>query len=258
MFLKKEIADLYLVVQNSLALRRLKQAENRQNPLWLPAMTRMVIGVIVAALLLLPFDGQISRAAVAAHILPRHILKIMTDLVLAAPYIILFSVTVIAALIMRNRIRKTNIYSKSYQYWADIAGYSLFAILSLLSAGLIVNIVKYIIGRPRPVLLDIAGPYALKPFDFTYAYVSFPSGHACTAGVLATLLALWFPRCRFVACAVFAAIACIRILVQAHYPTDVLIGFFIGMCTTLILARGFAQGGLLYRFYGSQIFPVRH
>ncbi|MCR2651069.1 phosphatase PAP2 family protein, partial [Salmonella enterica] len=74
---------------------------------------------------------------------------------------------------------------------------SLFGISAILGAGLIVNILKYFVGRPRPFLIDSAGPFGFKPFDFSHAYVSFPSGHACTAAVLATLLALWFPRYRF-------------------------------------------------------------
>ncbi len=255
MFLKKEISDLYAVFQSGLALRRTKQVAGENAPVWLPVMSLIVVFVVAVALMLLSFDGRISRAAVAAHILPKNVLKIMTNLVLAAPYIALFSVVIIVALMLRQRLRQAGRFNALYQRWGIIAGNSLFAILAILSAGLIVNIVKYIIGRPRPILIDVVGPYALKPFDFTYAYVSFPSGHACTAGVLATLIALWFPRCRIAAYVVFALIASMRVFVQAHYPTDVLLGFLTGAIITLVLARFFAQAGLLFHLQGTKLFP---
>ncbi len=230
--------------------------------LWSYQLTLFLLVMIAGAALLLPFDGDLSRLAVSVHWSPVKLLKSLTNLVLAAPYVALFTVIIAVCLLMRHRLRGQESYRlkipeilQNYNRLGTIAGQSLFGISAILSAGLIVNILKYFVGRPRPFLIDSAGPFGFKPFDFSHAYVSFPSGHACTAAVLATLLALWFPRYRFFAYAGLALIASSRVFVQAHYPSDVVTGFAIGTATTLILARFLAQSGLLFRLGEGQLFP---
>ncbi len=230
--------------------------------LWSYQLTLFLLVMIAGAGLLLPFDGDLSRLAVSVHWSPVKLLKSLTNLVLAAPYVALFTVIIAVCLLMRHRLRGQEGYRlkipeilQNYNHLGTIAGQSLFGISAILSAGLIVNILKYFVGRPRPFLIDSAGPFGFKPFDFSHAYVSFPSGHACTAAVLATLLALWFPRYRFFAYAGLALIASSRVFVQAHYPSDVVTGFAIGTATTLILARFLAQSGLLFRLGEGQLFP---
>lgn len=262
MALQNEFSELKNTVQSGLMRRAMKQKSVEREKLWPPILSIAVLVIMVTAVLLLPFDAALSRIAVATQFWPVQILRNLTNLVLATPYIVLFTLVIVVLLIARWRMRGTQAFSlkipaivQTYNHLGAVIGHSLFGMLAILSAGLIVNILKYLIGRPRPSLIDTVGPYALNPFNYTHAYVSFPSGHACTAAVLATLVVLWFPRYRIVAYIGLALIASARIAVQAHYPTDVLIGFFIGMLITLILARFFAQANLLFHLKEGRLFP---
>lgn len=257
-----EFSELKKIVQSGLMRRAMKQGIAEREVLWPPVLSVAVLVVMLMAVLLLPFDPALSRIAVATQFGPVQIARNFTNLVLATPYIVLFTLVVIVSLIARWRMRGTQAFRlnipaivQTYNHLGALIGHSLFGMLAMMSAGLIVNILKFLIGRPRPSLIDSVGPYALSPFNYTYAYVSFPSGHACTAAVLATLVVLWFPRFRIVAYIGLALIASARIAVQAHYPTDVLIGFFIGMLITLILSRFFAQANLLFHLKEGHLFP---
>lgn len=263
MSLQYEFSEFKTALQAGLKRRNADQQVTGTSKLWPQVLTVAVIVILIIAGGLTFVDGDLSRIAVSAEWQPVLLLKTLTNLVLAAPYIALFSVVFVTTAIVRHRLRMQESFRlkvpevlQKHNYMGTIAGQSLFAASAILGAGLLVNILKYIVGRPRPHLLDAVGPFGFKPFDFSYHYVSFPSGHACTAAVLATLLALWFPRYRIVAYAGLALIAVSRVLVQAHYPSDVLVGFTIGTVTTLILARFWAQCGLLFRLEHGQLFPV--
>ncbi|MBX8800475.1 phosphatase PAP2 family protein [Ochrobactrum sp. MR28] len=263
MSLKYEISELKMAWQAGIKRRNSEQEISAETKLWPVVLTVIVLVTLMGAVALLPFDATLSRQAFASDWPPFLMLREVTNLVLATPYIALSLVVIIVMFVMRSRVRmqegfrlKVPEIQHYYCRLGTIAHQAMFAIAAILSAGIIVNIVKYIVGRPRPHLVDTIGPFGFKPFDFTYHYVSFPSGHACTAAVLATLLALWFPRFRIVAYAGLALIAVSRVFVQAHYPTDVLVGFTIGAVTTLILARLLAQCGLLFRLEQGQLFPV--
>lgn len=263
MSLQYEFSEFNTALHAGLKRRNADQQVTGTTKLWPPVLTVAVIVILIIAGGLASFDGDLSRAAVSAEWRPVSLLKTLTNLVLAAPYIVLFAAVIVTALITRHKLRmqegfrlKVPEVLQKHNFMGTIAGQSLFAASAILGAGLLVNILKYIVGRPRPHLLDTVGPFGFKPFDFSYHYVSFPSGHACTAAVLATLLALWFPRFRIVAYTGLALIAVSRVFVQAHYPSDVLVGFTIGVVTTLILARFLAQCGLSFRLEQGQLFPV--
>ncbi len=263
MSLQYEFSEFKTALQAGLKRRNADQQVTGTSKLWPQVLTVAVIVILIIAGGLTFVDGDLSRIAVSAEWQPVLLLKTLTNLVLAAPYIALFSVVFVTTAIVRHRLRMQESFRlkvpevlQKHNFMGTIAGQSLFAASAILGAGLLVNILKYIVGRPRPHLLDAVGPFGFKPFDFSYHYVSFPSGHACTAAVLATLLALWFPRYRIVAYAGLALIAVSRVFVQAHYPSDVLVGFTIGTVTTLILARFWAQCGLLFRLEHGQLFPV--
>ena len=55
-------------------------------------------------------------------------------------------------------------------------------------SGLAVNLLKGLIGRPRPNMLvyyDLS-PFAFDPMSFAGQYSSFPSGHATTVAAITT------------------------------------------------------------------------
>src|SRR5690606_4716562 len=57
---------------------------------------------------------------------------------------------------------------------------------------------------------------------------SFPSGHATNLAAAAVVFASAFPRLFWVWVLVFGFLATSRVIVSAHYPSDVIAGFVVG------------------------------
>jgi len=107
--------------------------------------------------------------------------------------------------------------------------------------GLVVTIVKRWIGRVRP---SENGPFAYEPFSWRPEYASLPSGHAATAfGALVAIGALW-PRARPFLWVYALAIGLSRLVVTAHYPSDVIVGAAYGAFGAILVREWFAARGL--------------
>lgn len=113
---------------------------------------------------------------------------------------------------------------------------ALFVVVALVGSVVLNNVLKAVIGRPRP------------PFEWseTLATASFPSGHTMNAFVvyLAIALAVWHLWGRRVGTVAVAAAVLIsmvvgtsRIYLGVHWLTDVVGGFLAGaMCLLLVVA----------------------
>jgi undecaprenyl-diphosphatase len=115
-----------------------------------------------------------------------------------------------------------------------------FLLIAIGLPGLFVAIVKRLVGRARPFVTGAADPFVFDPSKWTAAYASFPSGHSTTVfSVLVAFGALW-PRARWVLWTYALLIAVSRIVVSAHYPSDVLAGAVVGSVGALMVRRYFA------------------
>jgi membrane-associated phospholipid phosphatase len=103
--------------------------------------------------------------------------------------------------------------------------------------GLVGTIVKRWIGRVRPSAL---GPFAYEPFSWRPDFASFPSGHATTAFAALVAIGVVFPRARPVLWIYALLIAASRIVVTAHYPSDVIAGAAFGAFGALWVRDWFA------------------
>lgn len=105
--------------------------------------------------------------------------------------------------------------------------------ISGLTAGILAQIVKQVIGRARPELW--LGPAHYAPGSST----SFPSGHTVGAFALAGVL-MFSARSRtlrVVALLLAIAIGLSRILAFRHWPSDVCASMFVGVTTAWIASR---------------------
>jgi len=103
--------------------------------------------------------------------------------------------------------------------------------------GLVSSVVKRWIGRVRP---SAAGPFAYEPFSWRPEYASFPSGHATTAFAALMAIGIIFPRARPALWIYALLIAASRVMVSAHYPSDVIAGAAFGAFGALWVCDWFA------------------
>lgn len=128
---------------------------------------------------------------------------------------------------------------------AERARYALDDVLTIAEAGvygqLVVQVLKFSVGRQRPYAFDHSGVYASSTED----NVSFVSGHSALAFSLATAAGsvaqrrhLWFaPAVWAVGLGLATTTAYLRIAADKHYLTDVIAGGAVGAAAGLGLPR---------------------
>jgi membrane-associated phospholipid phosphatase len=115
------------------------------------------------------------------------------------------------------------------------ANRTLFLFAAVALSGLTTDLIKPLVGRLRPKLLFEADLYGFDPFRIGYEYNSFPSGHATTVFALAAALSFFFPRWRLPLFSLAAVVGLSRIIVGAHYLSDVMAGAYVGVMTVFAL-----------------------
>ncbi len=142
-----------------------------------------------------------------------------------------------AALMLRLRPTERAIWLRRFQI-------SLFLFANVALSGLVVDIIKIFVGRPRPVLLIEEGIFnQFTPFMLKSRWWSFPSGHSVTALSLALTLGLFWPRARWLLLTFAGLIGASRVIVTAHYLSDVFGGFTIAAIVFMGLVRFFEVRG---------------
>lgn len=111
----------------------------------------------------------------------------------------------------------------------------LFLLFSLILSGVLNTGIKWLAGRNRPLILFEDGVFGFDFFKIAFLYesTSFPSGHAVTAFTLATAISFISPRWSVVAFVVAVLIALSRVLLTAHYLSDVIAGAAVGTICAL-------------------------
>lgn len=144
-----------------------------------------------------------------------------------------------------KRFTKEETRRKHYQ---TLYRKTLFVLSSILFSGLLLNIVKTMIGRLRPQYFLSDNLYGFQPFNFNFGMNSFPSGHSQTIWAVMVSLAILYPRFSlpFIFCA--TVVAASRVLIGAHFVSDVIMGSYMGMILTLYLYTRFIRNGWLPRF----------
>ncbi len=92
---------------------------------------------------------------------------------------------------------------------------------------------KVFLGRNRPVMLYEQEQYGFHFFTKEWAMNSTPSGHSLRIFSILTAMSLIFKRWAFVFITVAILVCLSRVIVTAHYPSDVLFGAYIGIFSAL-------------------------
>jgi membrane-associated phospholipid phosphatase len=123
---------------------------------------------------------------------------------------------------------------------AAIAVRTGFLFAAVAFPGLIVTVVKRLIGRARPFVGDPIDPFLYMQFVWRPDYASLPSGHATTAFAAAVAVAVMWPRLRLPMLIYALVIAMSRIVIDVHYFSDVIAGALAGSVGALIVRDWFA------------------
>jgi membrane-associated phospholipid phosphatase len=112
--------------------------------------------------------------------------------------------------------------------------------------GLFVTIVKRLIGRARPLIETGADPFLYRPFGWHVEYASLPSGHATDAFAIATAIGALWPSTRPLLWTYAVLIAVSRVVLTAHFPSDVIAGAFVGIFGAVLVRHWFAARRLAF------------
>lgn len=154
------------------------------------------------------------------------------------PTLIAWLVAWLLSLLTRDNIRL------ALRELAAIAG---FVFLGVGLPGLASALLKRIIGRGRPETWATDAPLSFQSLSWIDSdYQSFPSGHATTAFSLAAVIAFLWPKAFWPAMAFAAIIAVSRIVVGAHYPTDITAGAVLGVLGAYAVRQLFVARGWLF------------
>lgn len=209
------------------------------------------------------FDIPVARFCATMDNRIKEVFGLITRLGMSTPYLVAASAGFV--------------YFKFIKKEPSLAGAAAFLFAAVALSGLANDLVKVLVGRSRPGLLLSQGVYGFKPFVRAYDYGSFPSGHANTIAALcyglnilsASLLrpsvrhsvpiGQAYPKCRtecrtegerqkvkskkffpfyfLLLTSAALAVMASRVILGAHFPSDVLFGAYLGVLVTELLRR---------------------
>ncbi len=111
-------------------------------------------------------------------------------------------------------------------------------------AGFAAAKLKVIFGRPPPDALLSDGDYGFHFFNGGVGFDSFPSSHAAMAAGIAGAVSIIWPTHRHVFIGLAVIVAASRFIIGAHYLSDTLLGFAVGLVTVLLVRFVFSQCGI--------------
>lgn len=136
----------------------------------------------------------------------------------------------------RNRISLTAFLRDFLQKTKN--SYAFFVFCSVLSAGIVTKVLKTFIGRARPIFFEALNMTGFYPPSLEWAFNSMPSGHTSATFAGLVMLGLLAPKIKWATWTVAIIVGASRVAYGAHWPTDVLLGAFIGMAAADLVRAG--------------------
>jgi membrane-associated phospholipid phosphatase len=208
----------------------------------LPPTRRLAIGAVMGVALVAIAMAFLDAPAMAfAHTLPHWLVNTfneITDYGKSGWFLVPLAGLIIVAAIFGpiaapfvNQVLTVVVMRLMYMFFA------------IAVPGLTVTIVKGFIGRGRP---SEAGPFVYLPWTWRHEFASLPSGHSTTAFAAAVAIAALFPRLR-VPLLIFAVIiATSRVVITAHFVSDVVAAAFVGAFGAIVVRNWFAARALVF------------
>jgi membrane-associated phospholipid phosphatase len=214
-------------------------------PVW-RALLRLAVGsvagiaVIAATMILVD-----APAVTAAQRAPSWLIEIF-DHVTEFGKSIWFLVPIVLALAMIALLATPALPRMSRGVLAALAVRLGFLFFAIGLPGLVFTVGKRLVGRARPFVEGSANPLIYRPFGWNVEYASLPSGHAIDAFAAAMAIGALWPRARFVLWTYAVLIAVSRVVLRAHFPSDVMVGAVVGVIGALLVRDWYAARGLAF------------
>ena len=205
-------------------------------------MILMVIGLVV--IVAIQADEAAARGVHGLPVWIRSAFGQITYLGLSGYMFTLCGLARFGAILARGHGRGAD-FDRASLFLAERAGF-LIAVLAF--SGIASQVIKHLFGRARPSLIDMVGPFHFDLMALKSTYASMPSGHAVSAFAMAVSLGWMAPRLRLPLLGLALLIAISRVVISAHYPSDVIAGAGLGVFSAVMLRRAFALRGLAFRW----------
>jgi undecaprenyl-diphosphatase len=227
------------------AFARLARPAKRPVPLWSasPRQIAITAGIMLAALLvcIMLIDGPAVRAVAK---LPRWIIwpfDEITDFGQSGWFLWPLGLLFLAMAALSPRLTPI-----SQAVLAAMMVRVGFLFLAIGVPSLFTTTTKRMIGRLRPSIDGALDPYMFKPFIWRADYAGLPSGHTTTAFAVLVAFGMLWPRARTALLLYAMLIALSRVMVLAHFPSDVLAGALVGGLGVILVSKYFASRRLLF------------
>lgn len=110
-----------------------------------------------------------------------------------------------------------------------------FSLASFVICGLVIQILKPIIGRQRPHTSSSFEHLLFDPLNFHWHWHSMPSGHTQVMLTAATILSLAAPKYKWLFFILAISIAFTRVILHQHFLSDFWMGGSLGILITLLI-----------------------
>lgn len=104
---------------------------------------------------------------------------------------------------------------------------------AMITSGVFIHILKFSFGRQRPHKSADFDPYVFQSFTTHWDFHSFASGHTQVMFTVATMMALTFPRAKWVFFLIAAFFGLTRVIIHDHFLSDVIGGATVGYVGTI-------------------------
>ena len=123
---------------------------------------------------------------------------------------------------------------------------SFYLLVVIVATGIACNVFKFAFNRARPVEWFTHDIYGFWFYQFKASFLSFPSGHPTTIISLMAGASLLWPRFTLLFLPFGLVVAFSRVVVTAHYFSDILAGTYLGLLGALVLYKLFTKKFKIY------------